>query len=129
MIPPVARWLRIFIGMICLVMVSLGTSSNEKACDSHFGYRVTGFELKNFTKTCAYNDGLSVGQLRFEFGNWIPEAIRTVTIRLVSLASSRSDFFLSKLYTSTLFDFPIYQLLDFKRAPDFVGFLFRLKPF
>lgn len=129
MTPSFSSWFKAVIGIICLVMISLGTSSNDNACDSHTGKKKKSIHIAAFAKACSYNGQASFSQLRYEFGNWIPEAIRSVTIRLVSFSTPRSDFFVNLFAGTIIIDFPVYLLQDFKRAPDFVGFLFRLKPF
>ena len=129
MTPPFRRWLKAFIGIICLVMVALGTSSDEGTCVYHAGGSLKTIQIGGTFPNTGCQEGLALSSLNFSFGNWIPEAIRAVTIRLVNFTTYRSDFFLNILSGVVLIDLPIYILKDFKRAPDFVGFLFRLKPF
>lgn len=129
MTPPFRRWLKAFIGIICLVMVALGTSPDEGSCVFYKGVSLKTIQINAASPNTGCQGGLALSSLNFSFGNWIPEAIRSVTIRLVNFTTYRSDFFLNILSGVVLIDLPIFILKDFKRAPDFVGFLFRLKPF
>lgn len=71
----------------------------------------------------------SYSSLIFEYGNWIPEAIRSVSIRMTQLSfpDNGLDIFIKFIPARVIF--PLHQPEDFSVKPDFVGFLFRLKPF
>lgn len=70
-----------------------------------------------------------ISSLGFEFGNWIPEAIRSVTVRITNLAPTFGGLDIFFNFIPVRVVFPLHQPDNFSVKPDFVGFLFRLKPF
>jgi hypothetical protein len=66
----------------------------------------------------------------FYFGDFVPEAIRAVSIRFTNLVPAYGglNIFFSLIPVQRII-FPLYQPENFSVKPDFVGFLFRLKPF
>lgn len=68
-------------------------------------------------------------QLDLIFGETIPECLRACNVRLVNLRSGNPDFFLLPVSRELINYFPRIVYGDHLLSPDFVGFLFRLKPF
>lgn len=67
--------------------------------------------------------------LTFVFGDWIPEGIRSITIRLSSIVLITGGLYI--FFTIAVQPLPVRprQPRNLITQPDFVGFLFRLKPF
>jgi hypothetical protein len=124
---PLQKGLRAFIGMFLLLMLPLaGTLVKQTAVKNNLEAVSHAVVLENYENL---ETDLSFSSLRFEFGNWIPEAIRSVTIRMTQLAFPDNGLDIFIKFIPALVIFPLHQPEDFSIKPDFVGYLFRLKPF
>jgi hypothetical protein len=125
---PLQQGLRAFFG-ICLLLILpvAGSFAGKKSNDGVFNKSTNNFIVEHYTNGVAGENSFS--SLRFEFANWIPEAIRTVTIRMTNLAPSVGGLDIFIKFIPVRVAFPLHQPDDFSVKPDFVGFLFRLKPF
>jgi hypothetical protein len=72
--------------------------------------------------------GEKVSKLNIIFGESIPEALHVAFVRHVNLRSN-PDFCPPTFSTLRQFVFPPIPATHHSYSPDFVGFLFRLKPF
>ncbi|WP_290793838.1 hypothetical protein [Flavihumibacter sp. UBA7668] len=125
---PLQQGLREFFGLCLLLILPLagsfaGKKSNEGVFNQSTNYSIVEDDADGLVGEITFS------ALRFEFGNWIPEAIRTVTIRMTNLAPSVGGLDIFIKFIPVRIAFPLHQPDDFSVKPDFVGFLFRLKPF
>ncbi|KYP13282.1 hypothetical protein [Flavihumibacter sp. CACIAM 22H1] len=124
---PFQKRLKAFIGVFLLLVLPLA--------DTVAGAVNNGVGVNTCMQAVVLEQGdeapdlLSFSALRFEFANWIPEAIRSVNIRMTNLAPSVGGLAIFISFKLVRVVFPLHQPDDFSIKPDFVGFLFRLKPF
>jgi hypothetical protein len=125
---PLQKGLKAFIGMLLLLMLPLaGTLVKQtigKEAVDIVGSTVVSDEIDQNEYTAQ-----SYSSLIFEYGNWIPEAIRSVSIRMTQLSFPDNGLAIFIKFIPARVIFPLHQPEDFSVKPDFVGFLFRLKPF
>jgi hypothetical protein len=125
---PLQKGLKAFIGMFLLLMLPLaGTLVKQtigKEAVDIVGSTVVSDEIDQNEYTAQ-----SYSSLIFEYGNWIPEAIRSVSIRMTQLSFPDNGLAIFIKFIPARVIFPLHQPEDFSVKPDFVGFLFRLKPF
>lgn len=125
---PLQKGLKAFIGMLLLLMLPLaGTLVKQtigKEAVDLVGSTVLSDEIDQNEYTAQ-----SYSSLIFEYGNWIPEAIRSVSIRMTQLSFPDNGLAIFIKFIPARVIFPLHQPEDFSVKPDFVGFLFRLKPF
>jgi len=126
---PLQKGLRTIIGIFLLVFLPLaGNFAIQSAGKGGFAAISKAVILEDLNEEL--DTGTHISALDFEFANWIPEAIRSVNIRFTTMVPTYGGieifFTILPLF---LIIFPLHRLVNFSVKPDFVGFLFRLKPF
>ncbi|MBL7770735.1 MAG: hypothetical protein JNK20_17290 [Flavipsychrobacter sp.] len=124
---PLQKGLRAFFGMFLLLMLPLAGTMVKQTAGKNSLDAVSQTVVLEEHETL--DTDLNFSALQFEFGNWVPEAIRSVTIRMTQLAFPDNGLDIFIKFIPALVIFPLHQPEDFSIKPDFVGYLFRLKPF
>ena len=125
---PLQKGFKAFIGMLLLLMLPLAGTLVKQTAGKE-GVDLIGYTVVTDQIDQSAHTDLSFSSLRFEFGNWIPEAIRSVSIRMTQLSFPDNGLAIFIKFIPARVIFPLHQPEDFSVKPDFVGFLFRLKPF
>lgn len=125
---PLIQGGRLLISLILLLVLPLVIPVNKKEVNaSNATFREASVADLHAVESNWHTE--IVSSLTFVFGDWIPEGIRSITIRLSSIILITGGLYIFFIIAVKPLPVRPRQPRNLITQPDFVGFLFRLKPF